>query len=71
MRRNEQKDFTGKRKLYTMEMGLAMLPTMQKDEDDIKRIYHAELTDPGTMKQMGIDVGVRLMTECPDFMKLV
>ena len=51
-------------------LGLAMLPSFSKHQEELKEYFDADLANASSMEQFGEQVGMRLVTECPQFLNL-
>jgi hypothetical protein len=50
------------------EISMMLMPTMTKYMTDIQRVY-GDITNQTTMRKMGTDLGMKLVTDCPKFME--
>lgn len=65
-----KKDLSGKNMdELQMELGLAMMPTILKYTEQLKS-FGFDLEDQQSMMEMGKEVGMKLATDCPSFLKV-
>jgi hypothetical protein len=51
------------------EIGLLIMPVMMSNMSDIEKVYGGTIKDLKGMEKVGMDLGMKLVLECPDFMK--
>jgi hypothetical protein len=68
----EKKDFSKiKKSQLEEELGLALLPAITKYENEIKEVYKVdEVMEAKTMETVGRDIGMKLVSVCPSFLKI-
>ena len=68
----KKKDFSSMKKDdLEMEIGLAVIPVFTNHASELKDILDLDITDPENMKEFGEMLGMKLVMECPDFMRVV
>lgn len=55
----------------TLALGMQMLPAFTKYEAELKEFYGFDIDNKEAAKKVGYDVGFKLVTICPEFMKLM
>jgi hypothetical protein len=67
-----KKDFTGKNAdEIQMEIGMSFIPVMGKYEKELKAVYGDVVAGTDGIEKVGEDLGMRLVLECPAFLKLM
>jgi len=54
-----------------MEVGLAFMPVLMRHKDALEKELGADLNNEEGMTKLGQDIGMRLVTECPAFLKIM
>lgn len=54
-----------------MEIGLAFMPALMKHKEALEKEIGGDVTGKDGMEKMGQEIGMRLVTECPAFLKLM
>jgi hypothetical protein len=54
-----------------MEFSLAFMPALMKHKDALEKELGGDVTDKAGMEKMGQEIGMRLVTECPAFLKIM
>lgn len=66
-----KKDFSGKTKEeLQFEVGMSFLPVLTKYEKELKEVY-GEIGTEGLMEKIGEELGMRLVVDCPAFVKAI
>lgn len=54
-----------------MEMGLSFMPVLMKHKDALEKELGGNVTDQSGMEKLSQEIGLRLVTECPAFLKIM
>jgi hypothetical protein len=67
-----KKEFKGKNMdELQMEIGMAFMPAMMKHKDALEKAMGGNLNDKEGMEKMAQEIGMRLVTDCPNFLKIM
>lgn len=54
-----------------VDLGIAMMPSFQKHQEEIEKYFKVDFTDQKAMQQIGTQIGMKLAGNCPAFLKLM
>lgn len=54
-----------------VDLGMAMMPSFQNHQEEIEKYFNVDFTDQKAMQQIGTQIGLKLATSCPAFLKLM
>ncbi|MEO7801861.1 MAG: hypothetical protein ABIR81_07670, partial [Ginsengibacter sp.] len=54
-----------------IDLGMAMMPSFQNHHEEIEKYFNVDFTDQKAMQQIGTQIGLKLATNCPAFLKLM
>ena len=54
----------------TTNLGLAMMPSFSKHQAELKEFFNADMMNESGMEEFGKEVGMKLVTNCPQFLKM-
>lgn len=53
-----------------MELGMAMMPLFAKYSNEIRDVFNVDLANQSDVTAFGQEIGIRLVTECPEFIRI-
>jgi hypothetical protein len=68
---NKNKDTKFTAENYETQLMMLLLPVFTKNLSLIQKVYGVSMSDSKGMKKIGEELGMKLVIECPTFMKLV
>jgi hypothetical protein len=54
-----------------MEIGMAFMPALMKHKDALEKVMGGNVNDKEGMEKLAQEIGMRLITECPAFLKIM